>query len=148
MTVYTPSDSLVGPIVHQISLIADSQIQGVTTVYEKPIDGPPEDGSVMIPLSSYKILDDTNGKLYVKMTFSLHYYVLRASYAENVATAYTYIVPFLLAYSAWPNQSLGGLAQEMTITTGGVTQYIEAGQVYVALITNIEVLTEFNIPTA
>lgn len=146
MTIYSPSNDLVQPIIHAIADIIRNQIDGVSYVYEEVPDTPPEDASVVLPLQPFKVLGDTNGKLYLKIPIAVRFVVRRGSFAENIAYAYTYIAPFLKAFSAWENQTLGGLAQSVSPTTGGVAQIIENGTAYVCLVTVVEVLTEYNIP--
>ncbi|GHO45191.1 hypothetical protein [Ktedonospora formicarum] len=143
---YEPQD-VISPIISAIADIVHTQISGVSQVYEQPPDGPPEDGTVEIPLSNYKIADDTNGKLCTHFTFGLRHFVVRGSFPENVLAAYAYWWPYMQAFSRWSNQSLGGRARLMTVTNGGVTQFVQAGQVFVCLIVNLEVQYEFNIPT-
>ena len=147
MTVYSPNDSLISPVVAAIANIVSTQVAGVTVVHQQPPDGPPEDGSVVIPLSAYKILDDSNGRLTLKLTFGVKHFVVRGSYPENILAAYSYFVPYFQAFAQWSNQDLGGLCQSLTLTNGGVTQYVQAGQVFVALVVNLDVLLEFTIPT-
>lgn len=148
MTLYTPSDILVGPIVQQIATIIENQIAGVDRVYVNIPDGPPEDNSVIIPLTNFEILDETNGRLSVRLTFGMRHLIRRKSMDEAITNCYSYIMPYFQCFSAWVNQDLGGLARLMTIKNGGVTQFIEAGQVFLALIINLQVLTEFNIPVS
>jgi hypothetical protein len=49
--------------------------------------------------------------------------------------------------TAWPNQSLGGLARVVNVTDMGITQVAESGQPMVALIFLVDVLSEFNVDT-
>jgi hypothetical protein len=148
MPLYSPDSTLIEQIITALANIARNQISGISYVYEQPPDGPPDDMSVLIPLNSYKILDDTNGKLYISMIFGIRLMIRRGVFSENIMTAYSYVRPFLQAYAAWGNQTLGGLSTSVCPKSGGVTQMIEAGQPFAALITNVEVLTEYNIPTS
>ncbi|GHO55525.1 hypothetical protein [Ktedonobacter robiniae] len=148
MTVYQPQDPVISPVVAAIANIVQTQIAGVTVVYQQPPDGPPEDGSVVIPLSTYKILGDSNGKMYTKLTFGIRHFIRRGNFQENVLAAYSYWYPYMQAFSAWGNQDLGGLAQNITVSNGGVTQFVQAAQVFTALIVNLDVILEFNIPTS
>jgi hypothetical protein len=146
MTVFQPDSSLVAPIIHQLALIIQNQIAGVTLVYEDVPDGAPEDGSAVIPLSKFDVIDDTNGALYLKLTFGIRHMIRRSDFAENLATAYSYLPAYLQAFSSWENQSLNGLAESVNPTSGGVTQFIETGQAFVALLINVTVYTRYNIP--
>lgn len=143
---YAPTDDLVGPIVHQIALLIQAQIPSVAHVYEKFPDGPPQDNSVIIPLVSGKVVDETNGKLKLRFTFAVLHIFRRSKLPDNIGRAYTYVAPWLKLLSAWPNQNLGGLAREVDATNLMVTQRAEAAQAVVALSVNFDVVTEFNIP--
>ena len=146
-TVYQPNDTIISPIIAAIATIVKTQVAGVTVVYEQPPDGPPEDGSVALPLAGYKIIGDTNGKLSIKLTIAIKHFVVRGSYPENILAAYSYVVPYFQAFAQWSNQGLGGLCQNISLSNGGPTQYVYAGQVFVALVVNLDVFLEFNIPT-
>lgn len=148
MPPYQPDGTLIQQIVTALADIARNQIGGLSYVYEEPPDGPPDDMSVLLPLNSYKVLADTNAKLYLSMIFGVRLMIRRGVFSENIITAYSYIRPFLQAYASWGNQTLGGLTQGISPKSGGVTQMVEAAQTYVAVITNVEVLTEYNIPTS
>jgi hypothetical protein len=145
---YCPDATLIQQVITALADIARQQLSGISYVYEQPPDGPPDDMSVLIPLNSYKVLGDTNAKLYISMVFGIRLMLRRGVFSENITTAYSYVRPFLQAYSAWGNQTLGGLAQGVAPKSGGVSQMIEAGQPFVAMIINVEVLLEYNIPTS
>lgn len=145
--VYAPQDPMIGPIIHAIANIIRNQIPSVGYVYEQAPDGPPEDNTALIPLTQYKIMDDTNGKLAVKLTFGIRHFIRRGPYPDNILTAYSYFMPYMQAFAAWNNQTLNGLVRSISPSNGGVAQFVEAGQVFVVLVINLEVLTEFNIPT-
>lgn len=140
-----PTNDVVGPIVHQLALVCQ-QIDGISQVYEHEPESAPEDGSVMIPLKKFKIEGDTNGKLYLKLQFSVMYCKRRVRGVQDIPLIYQYVLPFLLALSSWANQTLSGDAMQVSVTEGGVTQLVYAGQTLRALVTNVEVLTEYNIP--
>lgn len=146
-TVYQPNDTIISPVIAALAQIIKNQVAGVSTVYEQPPDGPPEDGSVLLPLANFKVLDDTNGRLKIQLTIATRHFIRRGSWSENVLAAYSYFVPYIQAFAQWSNQDLGGLAQEINLSNGGVTQYVQAGQVFCALLININVVLLFNIPT-
>lgn len=143
---YAPDDSLVGPIAHEIAIMVQQQIPSITTVYEKLPDRSPTDNSVILPMIRAKVLGDTNGKMKIRFTFSMRHLFRRKSMPDNIASAYSYLMPWMNFLSAWPNQTLNGLAIEVTATDISITQLMESGQPMVALMVNFDVLTEFNIP--
>lgn len=145
---YTPTDDLIGPIAAAIGNIISAQITSIDRIYTYIPDGPPETNAVAIPLSHFEILDDTNGKLFCRLTYNIRYVTRRKSSDEATVDCYKMFTSLMKVFASWPNQSLGGLSKSMTVKNGGVTQMIASGQVFMSLITNLQVLTEFNIPTS
>lgn len=141
---FPPGDTLVGPIIDQLHSIVQNQI-GVQRIYDTDPDTPPEHGSCIIPAPFFEILSDTNAKLYLKLKFQLRHVARRTSISQNLKYLYTYVMPYLEALSAWPNNELGNEAIMVNIVKGGVGQLPINGTNYLALFINIEVLTEFNI---
>lgn len=142
---YAPSDTLIGPIITQIANNIRTQIPSIEYVWEKVPDRAPSDNQVLLPLLKIKQVDDTNGKLKILLTVGARHVFRRRELDAGIAQAYTYIMPWLKMLSAWTNDTLGGLAIKVTTTDLAVTRIIESGQVFIALATNFEVLTEFNI---
>ena len=142
---FTPADTLIGPIAQALKTEIQMQIPSIAYVYLSIPDRPVMDNSVMLPMTRARVLDDTNGKLKVDLTFSATHVFRRSESADNIARAYTYVMPWLNMLNAWPNQSLGGLAIEVNTSDVKVTKLIESGQVVMALVTTIDVVTEVNI---
>ena len=151
MSRYTPSDTLVTPVATALAAILTGEI-GVTRVYTEMPDGPPENNSAVIPPPSFKLIDDTNGKLRIKLTFPIKHLIRRAKLADSLNAAQQYYLPYLQAFSAWHNQQLYNgsvpLSREVTPTTGGIVQLVESGQVFIAMTVNIDVVVDLNIDTA
>jgi hypothetical protein len=145
-TLYTPADLLVGPIIQGLHNIVQNQISGVTVLYTTEPDGPFEDNSVFIPEPTWKVQGDTNGKLYLTVEFGLRHIVQRSLLEDSFPAVRAYLHPYLMALATWANQDLGGTAITVNILKGGIGQWVHAGVPHVALLLNIEVLTEFNIP--
>lgn len=143
---YAPSDSLIGPIIHELALIIASEIPSIAHVYEEMPDRAPMDNSVLLPMTRIKVLDDTNGKMKILMTIGARHLFRRREFDLAIQQAYSYIMPWLQMLDAWPNQTLGGLVIEVNPHDVQVTKVMESGQVFVALATAFDVLTEFNIP--
>jgi len=145
---YPPSDDLITPIATQLAAILTEQI-GVSRVYTEAPDGPPENNSAVIPPPSFKVIDDTNGKLRLKLSFPIKHMIRRAKMSDSLTTAQQYYLPYLQAFSAWRNQGLydgtKNLAREVTPTSGGLVQIVESGQVYIAFTVNVDVTTDLNI---
>lgn len=146
---YSPSDSLVGPIAHEIAVLVAAQIPSISRVYETLPDRPPDDNSVVLAMTRARVRDaETNGKIKITFVFSIRHMFRRTSMSANVTSAYSYLVPWMNMLAAWPNQGLGGLAISVGTTDVMITQMMQSGQPMVALVINAEVLTEFNIPTS
>jgi hypothetical protein len=145
---FAPTDDLVGPIAHAIATLITTQIPSIGTVYEKLPDRPPADNTVILPMTRAKVLTETSGKMRVKFTYSVRHLFRRTNIADDQTRAYTYVLPWLKFLSAWSNQQLGGLAMEVDATDLGITQLVESGQPYLALVVNFDVITEFNIVLA
>lgn len=141
-------DTTLGDIKHQIGLIASGQITGVGRIYEQEPDTPPEDGSVIVAMRKFKVESDTNGKLKLRITFGLFYCKRRKRTTQDMPAVEQYLMPFLSAYSAWGNQTLNNDAELVGVSDGGVVQQPIAGEIYRCLVVNVDVLTEYNIPTS
>lgn len=148
---YPPSDTLIAPIATQLATILTTQI-GVARVYTEAPDGPPENNSAVIPPPSFKVLDDTNGKLRLKLSFPIRHLIRRAKLSDSLVAAQHYYLPYLQAFSAWRNQQLYDgtkpLAREVSPTAGGLVQLVEAGQVYIALTCTVDVIVDLPIDTS
>jgi hypothetical protein len=125
--------------------IASTQIAGITRVYTNEPDGPPEDNSVIVGSPQFKVLDETVSKGKVVFTFPIRYCVTRRGDGEDIVKVESYFLPFMLAYSAWSNQNLDPDAFICLVTSGGIAQFVYAGQTVRALIVNVSVTTEFNV---
>lgn len=143
---FAPTDDLVGPISHQIALNVQAQIPSIQYVYERIPDKPPGDNSVTLRLVDGSDIDETSGKIQIKMTFRATHVFRRANIGDSYARAYTYITPWLKMLAAWQNQGLGGLSRSVTTKKFNVMQVPASGQAVVALLIDFQVHTEFNIP--
>jgi len=143
---FSPNDSLIGPIVHQLALFIQAQIPSIAYLYEKLPAKPPQDNSFIIPLLKSKITNETSGKIYLMLTFAVQHIFRRKELDANIASAYSYIVPWLSLLAAWPNQNLGGLTRSVSAKDLLLSQAAASGQAVVALTFHVEIETEFNIP--
>lgn len=145
MPSFTPSDTLIGPIVTQLAGIA-GQIQGVGRTYTVPPEGEPEDNSVLFPLKRWRVIDDTNAKLKVELTFSILHLFRRDRMDDVMPRVQLVMTSWWNALADWSNLTLGGLAIDTTIKDGAIGTVEWAGQMYLSLTNTVVVLTEFNIP--
>jgi hypothetical protein len=145
MPSFTQNDTLVGPIVHQLALIA-GQIQGVGRTYEVPPEGEPEDNAVLFPLKRWKVLASTNAKLKVELTFTILHLFRRDRMEDVIPRMHLAMTAWWNALADWSNLTLGGLAIDTTLKDGSIGTIVWGDQTYLAVINTITVLTEFNIP--
>jgi hypothetical protein len=139
-----PTDDIIGPIVQALAHELSS-IVGLGRLYLEVPDGPPENNSVVFPLRSFKFEGDTNGKMYVRLTFSIRYMVRRSKFADNIKQCYLMFSAFSKVLSSIPNQTLEGESIVVTPKDGSISIMGEAMQPFVCLVLNTEVLTEFNL---
>ena len=143
---FAPTDDLIGPISQQIATLISVQIPSIQYVYTRMPDKPPGDNSVVLRLVDGMDIDETSGKIKLKITFRASHIFRRAKIGDTFARAYTYVTPWLKFLAAWQNQQLGGLSMAVTTKRFNVMQIPQSGQSVVALLIDFQVLTEFNIP--
>ena len=147
MTVYQPSDAWIGPIITSFYTMISSQVGGLSRIYTVEPDGDLEDNSALIPEPTWEVKGDTNAKLYLVIHFGIRHIVSRSPDVEDsFPAARAYLYPYLMTLSTWANQSMSGNAIQMTIKKGGLGQWEHSGIIYTALLLQVDVLTEFNIP--
>lgn len=143
---FPQADTLVGPIVAQLILVA-RQIAGIGTCYATPPDAAPEDNSVLFPLREWRVLDDTNWKLKVELDFEVLHLFRRQNLSRAIPRAYAALPAWLAVLTAAENQSLGNLAILMNLvgTPGTIKGYTWGGTEFIAISHKLSVLTEQNI---
>lgn len=147
MTVYPPTDDVVGPIAQALVAIAQTQFTGIENFLVDETDEPPPHNSLMVMNPAFDVKDDSNGRLFLNLKFKICLrYDTRQSTIDLPALR-QYVTPFLLAYGAWENNELGGLARLLSVAGGGIVRELYAGTLYRTLILNLLVETEYNIPT-
>lgn len=142
----TPTDTLVGPVVDGLIGVT-GQISGIGRTYREPPEGAPEDNSVIFPLTGFEVKDDTNGRLFVALTFEISHLFRRGRLNETVGRIIPFVPAWLDRLTAWPNQSLGGAAEEVSVKSGKIAGFTWASQQYLALSLTVTVLTELPIST-
>lgn len=143
---YAPSDNVIGPIIYEIAQIIRVGIPSIEYVHERVPDRAPADNHVLLPILKIHKLDDTNGKLKIRITIGARHVFRRTELDAGLTKMYTYIMPWLYLLSAWPSQTLNGRAIDIDISDVFPTRVMESGQAFIALAVNFDVLTEFNIP--
>lgn len=144
------TDDIIGPIIHQLAIALSTKVQGLGRMYEQPPDGPPENNSVIFPVTKFVFESDdhyTNGKMCVTFTIAIRYMIRRSKAVDDIANLYKAFSAFTYVLSSWPVQNLNGTSNTVTPKSGGITQFVMAGQPYMALVINTDVLTEFPILT-
>ena len=145
MSIFSPQDVWIGPIITEFYNIINTQVQP-TRIYTVEPDGDLEDNSALIPEPTWEIKGDTNAKLYLSIHFGIRHVITRSPDTEDsFPAARKWLYPYVMALSTWANQSMGGAAIQIDIKKGGLGQWPHAGIIYTALLLQIDVLTEFNI---
>lgn len=149
---YAPNDTLISPVITQLTNIVTNQVGGITTIYATPPAGPPDDSSLVVLFSRGSNDKDpshlvTIGRLRQKLTFVLMQFFRFNDISNAFITAYSYIPSYIKAFGAWSNQNLQSTAVEVTVTDYGVAQHPYAGQPYLVLGMTIEVVVEIPTPT-
>lgn len=142
---FEPTDTLVGPIIHELALVIQDQIGGIGRIYELPPDGPPEHNSIQFPFQM-SVDDETVGKLRVTLSFDIHHHFRRVRFSDDYALAQTYIIPWVLCLATWENQTLNGLAYALHPGKVRVIQMVTSQTPYVSVVSHLDVETELNIP--
>lgn len=144
----TQQDDIIGPIVTQLSTFLSTYIPGLGRMYLQPPDGPPENNSVIFPMTQFSFRHDTNGKVYCDFVFSVRYMIRRSKFTDDIQTLYKAFSSFIYVLSSWPIQQLNGYAEEVTPLNGTITQFVFAGQPFLCLSITTKVCTEFPIYTS
>lgn len=144
MTV-SPSDTLVGPIVAQLALVAQ-QIDGMGTTYQKVPEQAPEDNSVMFPCKHVDVVSSTNGRLTLHLTFDIVHVFRRTRLQEVLDRCYAALPAWLTVLGDRKNVTLGGTAQLMDVTAADIKEVKHANQQFLGVVTTIIVRYEFRIP--
>ena len=140
------TDTYLGPIAAQLSTVAQ-QISGMGRIYTEPPEGPPESNSVMIALKTWTVVEETNAKIRVMLSFDIYHVFRRNRLADTLTAARSFVFPWLLALSAWSNQSLNGLSRTVSPKSGSLQSMTYAQQDYIAVYNSVMIDTEFNIIT-
>src|SRR5258708_1138162 len=87
---FSPNDSLVGPVAHAIALLITTQIPSINHIYEKLIDRPPGDNTMVLRFFKGKVLSETNGKTKIRLTYTAQHLFRRAEIDASFSRAYSY----------------------------------------------------------
>lgn len=142
----TPQDTIVGPIVEQLALVAQ-QINGIGTCYLQPPDGPPEDNSVLFPCKSWRFQNNTNGRLRAYLTFDIIHVFSRRLLDEALPDINTFIPAWWAVLGDWNNQTLNNTVRSFDLKEGQITTLKYGSDTYLALVHQVTVLTDFLVVT-
>lgn len=138
-------DTLVAPIIAQLMVVA-GQIAGVGNLYAEVPDAPPEPGAVLFaPLTVSPKDDATNAKIVLEVNFEVLHLFRRARLQDTLAQISAAIPAWLTVLTAWPNQTLGGVAQNLNLTDMKILPYKHGNQDYLALVNLVTVRVVQNI---
>lgn len=141
------NDSLVGPLSHQLALVAQ-QIEDIGTIYEKVPEAAPEDNSVMFPCRKIVVTSGTNGRLDLVFEFDIVHCFRRVRLQDDLARCYAAMPAWATVLGSYANIRLGGEGNLTDLTGIDIEQIVHGGQTMLAVISHIKVLREFPIPTS
>ena len=146
MTIVNKKEDIISPIVDALANIIETQIDPPPThIYLLPPDGAPDEDTATIIMTQYKVVDDTNGKLEIRMVFGIiHWFKILPHMSDAIFKAYQYLMPYIRAFSAWDNQE-SALWRIVQVSQGGIKTQGSAGEQRIGLTTNVEVVLEYNI---
>ena len=140
-------DTLISPVLSALSVVC-SQIENIGQVYTQVPDQAPEDNSVLMAPTEIVVQDNmTNAKLVLDIKLDLYHLFARARLQDNLASIFAAIPAWLTVMTAWSNQTLGGLSQNLNLTDMKIAPYKHANQVYLALIQTVQVRVVWNMIT-
>lgn len=141
-------DTLVAPLIAALVVVAQ-QIQGVGNCYPTVPDAAPEDGSVLFAPKSVQVDDDsTNAQLVLRIEIEVLHLWRRRRLQDNLALVLAALPAWLTVLTAWGNQQLGGLAQNVNLTRMQIMPYTHAQQDYLALVNTLDLRVLQSINTA
>ncbi len=147
-TVYNPDDTVIGPIIQALGSIVQAQITNVAIFYTSPPDAAPEDNSFMFAFTGFALNNKDTGSTYIEpvLQFKLAHFVRQSTFSDNLAFLQQLYLPYMLVFSAWYNQDLGGLSLTVTPKKGSITQVPYSDEPRVALLIDLEVVIQIQIP--
>lgn len=138
------ADTLITPVLTALQQVC-SQIENIGNIYLQVPDQPPEDNSVLMAPTEIVVQDNmTNAKLVLNIKIELLHLFSRASLTDNLASIFAAIPAWLQVMTAWSNQTLGGISQNLNLTNQKIAPYHHANQTYLALIQTVSVRVVWN----
>jgi hypothetical protein len=139
------SDTLIGPIVTQLIVVAD-QITGIGRTYSQVPEAAPEDNSVMFPCKHIDVVEGSNGRLTLHLTFDIIHCFRRTRLQDALARAYAAMPAWLTVLGSYQNVRLGGLVTLVDLKSMDIKEVKHADQVMLGVISTVVVRYEFPIP--
>lgn len=141
----TQADTIIGPIVAQLITVAQ-QITGIGTCYAQVPEGAPESNSVMFPCKHIDVVEGTNGRLTLHLTFDIIHSFRRNRLQETLADCYAAMPAWLTVLGSYRNVTLGGTVSLLDLKSQDIKEVKHAGQSLLAVVSTVIVRYEFPIP--
>lgn len=140
---YFPQDDApLRTVIDSLKLLT-GQIQGITgTLYDNPPDAAPTDNTVLYLPMGWTPDTSEIGKLRLVWTIEIQHCFRRGRLQDTYSRVVKFVMPWMRALTAWPNQDLGGIAIETDPTAGKLTGYSYGGTALIAISNTVRVLTE------
>ena len=138
-------DTLIGPICHQLGLVA-AQVDGVGTVYEKIPDAAPDSGGVMFACKHIDVISGTNSRLTLHLDFDIIHVFRRTRLQDDLARCYAAMPAWLTVLSKVSNVTLGGTVQLIDLKGMDIKEVTHANQKMMGVVSSVVVRYEMTIP--
>lgn len=138
----TQSDTLIGPIITELTTIAQ-QITDIGTVYTDLPEAAPEDNSVMFACRHIDINSATSGKLDIHYNFDIIHSFRRTRLPNDLARCYAAMPAWAQVLSSPNNVRMGSSATLEDLTGMDIEQIKWGGQQMIGVISHIRVRREF-----
>jgi len=138
-----PDSTVLNNVVNGLILLTQ-QIQGIAQTFPQVPDGPPPDNSVVYVLRNIGLTTPEDGKIRWDMEYEIVHLFQRTNLSTVLATAYSYIGPWVNVLSCLQNSDLNGTVQETYPLNVTLQSYSFANMPYIAIVTIVHIITDIN----
>jgi hypothetical protein len=140
----TQSDTLIGPIITQLTAIAQ-QITDIGTIYAELPEAAPEDNSVMFACRHIDVNSATNGKLDLHFDFDIIHSFRRTRLQNDLARCYAAMPAWADVLSQRANVRMGSSATIEDLHGMDIEQIKWGNQTMIGVVSHIRVRYQFTI---
>jgi hypothetical protein len=141
-----PADTLIDPITQGLISVAQ-QIVGIGPCYPRAPEAPPEDGAVLFPVTGIKVDEQYYGRATLTLSYEMLHLFRRTRLQDTLLRLYPFVPAWISAIAAEPNVTLDGLVQGIEMKKIELQPYRWGEQLYLALVSTVEVTTLYTLLT-